>query len=77
MQLISFKEDQVKEVLNLIGIETDYEIIGSCKTCKDNVKLSNIGFIAKGKKNPELYCDNPACFCTKIAKEYKNEENKK
>ena len=76
MQLISFNEKQIKEVLNLVGVGTDYPIIGNCENCEKDLKLKDIGMIAKGKEKPELYCDNPACCAVKCAEEIKFSQRK-
>ncbi len=76
MQLISFQEEQVKDILKLIGVNTDYPIVGNCETCNKDIKLNNLGMISKGKDKPELYCDNPACCAVKCAEELKLKEKK-
>ena len=68
MQLIAFDENQIKEILELLGEDTSKEVIGKCNTCKKDLNIKNIGNIAKGKKGNLLFCDNPACFSSQVAK---------
>jgi len=77
IQLISFEKEQTKEILDLLEIRTkiirEVEIIfdendkmAKCEVCNNKLNTSNLGNIAKGSKL--LFCDNPACFATHLAK---------
>lgn len=77
MHLVSFEKDQTKMVLNLLSIKTkpvkENEIILNedfhqvrCDVCCEALTTKNLGNIAKGSKL--LFCDNPACFATHLAK---------
>ncbi len=87
VNLISFKKEQLQEVLNLLDIrakiipELQIEIIlnnenkqAKCETCGKKLTMNNLGSIAKGSEDfnkPNLlYCENPACFATKLAEKF-------
>lgn len=74
MELIAFKSKQVKEILKLIGEDTTKETFGDCETCKEVLRLENIGFIARGDNKNLLFCDNPACFSPMVAKSFPKSE---
>ena len=77
MQLVSFEIEQTKEILNMLNIKTKSlkkeEIVldennrqVKCGGCNDSLTVKNVGNIAKGSKL--LFCDNPICFATHLAK---------
>lgn len=77
-QIISFKKEQTKEILSLIGVQivkgSDNREIpldkggkqAECECCHKKLNLENIGNIAKG--SVLLFCDNPFCFTSHIVK---------
>lgn len=77
-QLISFKKQQTKEILNLIGVKVEkrddnIEVPldkegrqAECESCHRRLTTDNIGNIAKG--SVKLFCDNPYCFTSHIVK---------
>lgn len=80
--LIVFKKEQTEEILNNIGVEIEIKgdtktILNelgepaTCESCKKSLSFDNIGNIAKGSNL--LFCDNPYCFGSHLAKKLFNE----
>ncbi|MCK4996905.1 hypothetical protein KAS08_01250 [Candidatus Pacearchaeota archaeon] len=80
--LIVFKKNQTEEILRRIGVEIiiegDKKIIlnelgapATCECCKKSLSFNNIGNIAKGSNL--LFCENPYCFGSHLAKKLFNE----
>ena len=76
--MISFGRNDIKNLLGDLNIST--RTIGSkrfvlsenggiakCHTCEVELTLEHVGNIAKGSKL--LFCDNPRCFATHLAKQ--------
>ena len=77
MQLVSFEIEQTKNILNTLDIKTGFlkkkEVVLDendrqikCEVCNESLHIGNVGNIAKGSKL--LFCDNPICFATHLAK---------
>lgn len=77
MQLVSFEVNQTKDVLGLLDIRTrmtqDDEFIlnelnqvAKCEVCNNSLTTKNLGNVAKGSNL--LFCDDPDCFATHIAR---------
>ena len=75
MNLISFYENQTREILKLIDIDASKEVIGRCECCKKELNLRNIGSIARSHARNVLFCDSPICFAGEIAKQYCKDVN--
>ena len=83
VNLISFEQEQLGEILNLLDIKTkvvfgETQILSEgeqakCKTCKIKLTTDNLGNIARGSGFDSihlLYCDNAACFAEHLAKKF-------
>jgi len=79
-KLITFKKNQTEDILLEIGVRIiekgDKKIIlnsnsepATCECCGKSLNFENIGNIAKGSNL--LFCENPFCFATHIAKKIK------
>lgn len=79
MQLLTFTKEDTVAILSKLNIKTEeigkFKIIldengqpAKCEVCERELSTENLGNIAKGSN--KLFCDNPACFATHLAKKF-------
>lgn len=80
LQLISFKNEQVSNLLQGLNVKTekigDKEVIlnelgqvAKCKICEKELLINNLGTITHG--SIDIICDNPACIiCHLVSKNH-------
>ena len=75
--LFAYKRSQTQGLLSSLGVKFEqrggYEVVlgvegepAKCDVCEKELTANNVGSMAKGSL--KLFCDNPACFATHLAK---------
>ena len=57
----------IKEIEGKEYVLDDNKKIATCPECNKEITTKNLGNIAKGSNL--LFCDNPACFVSHLAKQ--------
>jgi hypothetical protein len=70
MNLISFEQEQIEKVLQLLGVENYGGYVGKCNSCGMKLYAEDIGTIAKGKDGLIFYCEDADCFARQLTKDY-------